>query len=136
MTTKDPMHTSVCDHCYRGTWYEVEGMKCRMSINDRCECCGQVKGEKPCPGKLRLINRSGLAKRFERYYESGQRIRVRLVDGRELTGTVGKTMGWMPSYMLMARSDSRGSSDMLTDKDIVLAVKKDNGKYMSVYWPA
>ena len=133
---RDPMHLSVCDRCFRGTWYSVEGQACRMSVTDRCKCCNSVIGDKPCPGHLRLIARSTLAKKFEHYYESGERIRVRFSHGEEKTGTVGKTTGWKPVYLLVPRADSRGSSDVLTDKDIVLAVKRDNGRYMTVYFPA
>lgn len=128
--TRDPMHKSVCDRCYRGTWYEVEGQPCRFSVPNRCECCGQGLGtERPCGGKLRLIDRSDLAPQFAGYYESGERIRVRFSYGEERTGTVGKTTGWRPAYLLIPRSDSTGSSDVLGAEDTVIAVKR-GGKYV------
>lgn len=131
MTTRDPMHTTVCDGCFRGTWYETEGQACRFSVGDYCTCCGNRKGEKPCPGHLRLIDRSSLAPQFAGYYESGQRIRVRFGYGEEKTGTVGKTTGWRPSYLLKARVDSTGSSDLL-DASAVVVARKVGGKYRSV----
>lgn len=100
-----------------------------MSVTARCECCGQATGQKPCTGTLKLIDRSDLAPQFAGYYESGDRIRVRFSYGEERTGTVGKTMGWRPAYLLMARSDSTGSSDVLGADDAVIAVKR-GGKYV------
>ena len=122
--SRDPEHKTVCDRCFRGTWYETEGQKCRFSVGDYCKCCHQRKGEKPCPGHLRLIDRSGLAPQFAGYYESGERIRVRFSYGEEKTGTVSKTTGWKPSYLLMLRSDSVGSPWLLGKDDQVIAVKR------------
>ncbi len=126
---RDPMHKTVCNRCWRGTWYETE-QACRMSRMDRCKCCGQTTKEIPCGGTLKAIDRSELAPAFAGYYESGDRIRV-MVDGEIKTGTVGKTGGWKPSYMLMARIDSNGSSDLLDHNDRVLAVKRGN-RYQQV----
>ena len=122
--TRDPMHTSVCDRCYRGTWY-TGGEMCRMSRPTRCKCCGQTTGEEPCGGTLRAIDRSALAPAFARYHESGERIRVRFADGREATGTIGKSTGWRPVYLLMPRVDSIASSDTLGAGDRVVAVRRD-----------
>ncbi len=107
---RDPMHKTQCDTCYRGTWYETVGQECR-------------NGYGPCGGHLKTIDRSNLAPRFASYYESGVRIRVRFSYGEERTGTVAKTTGWKPSYMLMARSNSWGSSDLLDSHDAITAVK-------------
>lgn len=105
---RDPMHKTQCDTCYRGTWYETVGQECRYG---------------PCPGHLRLIDRSNLDPRFAVWYENGQRIRVRFSYGEERTGTVAKTCGWKPYYLLMARSNSYGSSDLLGARDTIVAVK-------------
>ena len=96
-----------------------------MSRSTRCKCCGQTTGEEPCGGTLRAIDRSALAPAFARYHESGERIRVRFADGRVATGTVGKSTGWRPIYLLMARVDSTGSSDVLTAADRPIAVRRD-----------
>jgi hypothetical protein len=130
---KDPMHKTVCTTCYRGTWYETEGQACRMSIPKRCECCGSVLGDQPCPGKLKLIDRSALAPQFAGYYESEERIKVRFAYGEEKFGTVGKTTGWRPVYLLMPRIDSIGSTDTLGADDKVIAVKRD-GRYIQTYF--
>lgn len=121
--SSDPMHKTVCDRCYSGTWYETE-RPCRLSWPKRCKCCRQLTGEHtPCGGTLRIIDRSDLAPQFASYLHSGQRIRVRFSHGEERTGTVGKTMGWKPAYLLMARSDSMGSSDLLGAGDQIVGVK-------------
>lgn len=61
-------------------------------------------------------------------YGTGQRVRVRNGrTGEERTGTVSRTTGWSPSLMLMARSDSRGSSDLLGPDDVVVAYKASRG---------
>lgn len=127
---RDPEYKAVCDRCGRQTWYETE-QPCHMSRPTYCPCCQQQTGEGPCGGTLRVIDRSQLAPAFAGYHRTGQRIRVRFDNGEEKTGTVGKTTGWRPVYLLMARSDSIGSSDLLSAKDTVVAVKR-GGKYVRV----
>ena len=56
-------------------------------------------------------------------FESGERVRVRTSYGENITGTVSTTTGWKPSFLLMRRRDSRGSSDLLGADDQVIAVK-------------
>ena len=134
---KDPLHTSVCDRCYQGTWYDTE-QPCKRERQQSCKCCGQGIGYGPCGGTLHVIDRSELASQFARYYESGDRVRVRFgwakddADGGELTGTVSKTTGWRPSYMLMRTARSMGSSDLLGADDKVIAIKRGR-KYMAVH---
>jgi hypothetical protein len=62
------------------------------------------------------LDRSDLATKFERFYKSRQRIIVRNPWGEVQRGYVGRTSGWKPSYMLLARANSRGSSDLLDDR--------------------
>ena len=119
---RDPMYKTVCDRCSQGTWYESEG-PCRRSVPKREPCGHYVGREGPCGGTLRVIDRSGLSRRFAGYHESQQRIRVRLHTGEVMTGTVGKTMGWKPSYMLMRTANASCSSWLLSDRDTVEAVK-------------
>lgn len=119
---RDPMYKTVCDRCYQGTWYESEG-PCRRSVPKREPCGHYVGREGPCGGTLRVIDRSALASHFARYYESGQRIRVRFHYGETITGTVAKTMGWKPSYMLMRTPNQRASHWLLDSRDVVEAVK-------------
>ncbi len=125
-------YTSICDRCYRGTWFPG-GDPCRMSRPIHCGECHQVKGDGPCGGTLRAMDTSGLAPAFAPYYKNGVRIRVTdPATGFTRTGTVGRTMGWKPSYMLMHRSSSRGSWDLLTVRDEVVAVKIGS-RYQSVH---
>lgn len=130
---RDPMHTSVCDRCYRGTWYPG-GERCHYSRPTRCKCCGQTTGEEPCGGTLRAIDTSALAPAFARYYESGARIRVQ-VAGETMTGTVGKTTGWRPSYMLLRSANARSSSVLLSADDRILAVKLGTRYVPTAYGP-
>lgn len=65
-----------------------------------------------------------LSAKFARYFNSGERIKVRLKHGEEFTGTVGATTGWSPQFLLLRRSNALGSSILLSDEDTVLAVKR------------
>jgi hypothetical protein len=76
------------------------------------------------------FNPSTLAKKFIQYYESGERIKVCTCE-ETLTGTVGVTTGWRPSFLLMRRRSDYGSSWLLGEKDSILAVKRGR-KYQSV----
>jgi hypothetical protein len=74
---------------------------------------------------------SELAEEFRRYYETGERIRVVTTYGQgesaetyTRTGTVGVTTGWRPAFLLIHRSSDHGSSDLLSDRDRVVAVKR------------
>lgn len=66
------------------------------------------------------------AGQFKPYFR-GPRIKVTTTypDGETFTrfGTVGVTTGWRPVFLLMKRSDSVGSSDVLGPDDKVVAVK-------------
>ena len=74
---------------------------------------------------------SDLHPRFGQFYGTGARIRVRTVWGAgtpdeftdERTGTVGTTTGFRPSFLLMRRSSDHGSSDLLGERDEIVAVK-------------
>ena len=73
---------------------------------------------------------AGLDSRFVRYFESGERIRVRCM-GAVITGTVGVTCGWFPVFLLIRTARSSGSSWTLGSRDEVLAVKRGR-KYQTV----
>lgn len=68
-----------------------------------------------------------LAPRFIPYFTSGQRIRVVTTYGSgetyTRTGIVGATTGWVPAFLLMHRSSDHGSSDVLSDRDVVTHVQ-------------
>ena len=70
-----------------------------------------------CGSKFRV---SSLDKRFIRFYNSGERIKVTYKYGNETeikTGTVGITTGSKPVFLLMLTSRSLGSSYFL-DKSV------------------
>jgi hypothetical protein len=119
----DPEYKTVCDRCGRGTWYE-DPQPCRMSRPTYCPTCHQTTGEGPCGGTLRVIDRSDLAPAFAPYYGTGVRVRVKFsYSDEELTGTIGRTTGWRPAYLLMRRSSDRGSIYTLAAADRIVAVK-------------
>lgn len=134
---KDAMHTSVCSVCWQGTWYSPEAIELPtdpgkpkfVTKPSEWEYGNRVHehGKKGAMN-LRPIDRSDLAPQFAGYYESGDRIKVRTTypsgETWERTGTVGKTTGWKPAYLLMPRVTSSGSSDVLSARDVVVAVKR------------
>lgn len=61
------------------------------------------------------IDTSNLSVQFEPYYHSNQRIEVLTPYGDTIRGYVGKTTGWKPCYLLLAKSNSISSSELLTD---------------------
>ena len=161
-------YTAVCNRCGTQTFFTTEG-PCTNAFPARCRCCGQIDENKPyvkCGGTRKLIDRSGLAPQFHEFYRrgsginAGRRIIVRMGystppwsgrkswddDPIEVSGTVGRTGGWKPSYMLLRRSDSMGSSDLVGADDKIVAVQKlatdRNGEtvlgkgYIPVAWDA
>lgn len=78
------------------------------------------------------FNPAGLAEEFRRYYNSGERVRVRFGYGEELTGTIGVTTGWQPCFLLMRTSRSIGSSYTLSDRDQVIAAKRWGRTYVPI----
>lgn len=66
------------------------------------------------------FDQSDLDPRFIAYFNSGQRIRIRTC-GEVMTGTVGVTTGWKPSFLLVRRSNSVGSPWLLGPRDEILA---------------
>lgn len=66
---------------------------------------------------------SALPAKFVPYFNSDQRIKVRSSYGWEHTGRVGITTGWRPAFLLMARSNQIGSSDVLDASDEIIAVQ-------------
>lgn len=114
----DQEYKTICDNCYQKTWYETE-QPCKRTLSRGCENCGShenISEQYPCPGTLRVIDNSGLPAKFKHYYDNGQRIEVKTPYGETVRGYVGKTTGWRPAYLLMARSNSTGSSELLDER--------------------
>ena len=113
--------TSVCNVCGAKGWHEMP-TPCTRQYSENCEHCGQnlPDGEMlTCKGMNVMIDYSDCATKFAPYYENQQRIKVKTSEGIKI-GTVGKTTGWKPVFILMLRSDSTGSSYILSDKDEIL----------------
>lgn len=66
---------------------------------------------------------SHLDDRFVRYFQTGERIKVEIY-GEVKHGTVGVTTGWRPAFLLMARSNCIGSTEILDAKARILCVQK------------
>lgn len=118
--------TSICDTCYSTGWHTAP-TKCTRQYTESCKCCGSRENGKlkQCKGTNILIDYSDCAKKFAPYYGTNTRIKVAFKDGNgkvyeTKTGTVSKTNGWKPSFMLMLRSNSTGSSYLLTDNDDII----------------
>lgn len=74
------------------------------------------------------FDESELAPKFVKYYESGERIEVDFGDGFRKRGTIGKTTGWRPCFLLMLRRDSIGSVYTLSEKDEIVKVVRRGAK--------
>lgn len=99
-------------------------------------------------GSLRLLREihgdkfteAGLASTFRPYY-NGPRIEVRTTysDGTTHTrrGRVGITTGYAPVFLLLPRSDSRASSDVLHADDEIIKVIPDwwSRKWSAQHFP-
>ena len=77
-----------------------------------------------------------LHQKFWRYYGSDQRVKVRAYypesgEAYTRTGRVRATTGWKPRFLLMHRSSDRGSSDVLSESDEVVAVQRDK-RYITI----
>ena len=113
-------HKTICDKCYRKTWYETE-QQCHCSHFDNAG--DNIR----CTGTLRVINNLELDSRFTRFYDTGERVEVEWKDGFEdYTGYgyhtngkkarfyVGKSTGWTPIYLQILRSNSSGGTGILS----------------------
>lgn len=114
-------YTSVCDNCNGRGWFE-KITPCTREMSIPCECCGSYENAKlvKCTGKNVLIDYSDISRQFVSFYENGQRVKVKLSTGEIKSGTIGKTTGWKPMFMLLLRSSSTGSSILLTDNDKII----------------
>lgn len=72
----------------------------------------------------KMFDPTDLAPRFLRYFESGERIRVKLnsFGGIIKTGTVGVSTGHKPVFLLMYRKTDYGSPYTLSPKDEILNI--------------
>lgn len=70
---------------------------------------------------------SDLYPQFRPFFQ-GPRVRVRTTydngETYERTGRVSVTTGWRPAFILIHRSSDHGSSDLLGERDRVVAVQR------------
>lgn len=76
-----------------------------------------------------------LHEKFRNYFHDG-RIKVSRYypesgESYTRTGRVSATTGWKPAFLLMHRSNDHGSSDVLSEKDEVVAVQRGR-KYVTI----
>ncbi len=78
---------------------------------------------------------SDLEPKFARYWYSKERLRIKdNWEGSILTGTVGMTTGWKPSFILLRTTRSMGSSILLNkDCEILGVQQKGYKKYSNPY---
>ena len=91
-------------------------MKPRTRFEDYCARGRAQHGDRfQAPTDMRWINA----------YNNGRdyRVKVRFSHGEEKWGFVALTTGWGPSFMLMRREGQHGSSDLLGDRDEIVAHK-------------
>lgn len=70
---------------------------------------------------------SGLNPEFIPHFNSGDRVEI--TDTKynyTRRGTIGITTGWKPCFLIMSRSNSRSSSDCISENDKVTAIIKRN----------
>lgn len=110
-------YKTVCDKCFQKTYYKTE-QPCKRTIFSGCPTCGSHENiDKPsiCTGTLRVIDNSELDSRFDSYYQSKQRIEITYEDGEKARGTIGKSTGWKPCYLLIKTVRSLGGEALYTN---------------------
>lgn len=116
-------YTSICNTCYCKGWHE-KPEKCKRTHFIGCDSCRSnenISDETKCKGMNIMIDYSAISKQFIPYYESQERIKVKISDSDEIkSGTIGITTGWKPIFILMLTKRSTGSSYILSDNDKIL----------------
>lgn len=100
-------YKTVCDKCYRKTWYETE---------QPCHCTRyDADGNPfPCGGTLRVIDYSNLDSRLTPYHETGERVEITYKNGEKIRCYVGMSTGWKPVYLEIKNSRSTGGAALPT----------------------
>lgn len=109
-------YKTVCNKCGEKTWYETE-QPCKMTIFSGCPTCGShenIDNPRQCTGTLRVIDNSNLDPRLDNYYENKQRVEIEFTYGNKAKGTIGKSTGWKPVYLLIKTSRSMGGEAITT----------------------
>jgi hypothetical protein len=73
-----------------------------------------------------------LSEKFVPYFERDQNVRIKVERGTNWTqtefGYVGMSVGWLPMFLLVRSSRSKGSSVLLSDEWRILGVKNAKEK--------
>jgi hypothetical protein len=91
-------YKTVCDKCFRKTWYEKE-QGCHVRDID-----GVL-----CSGTLRVIDYTNIDLKYSSL-KIGERFTFKDLAGNVKRYTLGRTTGWKPCLLLMHNSRSRYSS--------------------------
>lgn len=122
-------YKTVCNKCRKKTWYETE-QPCKMTIFKGCGTCGSheyIDEPVKCAGTLKLIDNSSLDSRLDSFYKSKERIEVIYKDGTKARFYVGKSTGWKPVYLEIAKSNSTGGGAVYLPKDCEI---RGTGKHL------
>jgi len=77
---------------------------------------------------MERFDESELSRQFIPYFNNRARIRVEMPYDEILTGTVGVTTGWRPSFILMRTSRSIGSCHLLDDRARIIGVQENGSR--------
>ena len=114
---------TVCNKCYRSTWYETE-QPCHCQYEDKktCDKCGHTEIIKPikmipCGGTLKVIDYSELDKNnlLISAYENHSRLKITYKDGTNERMYIGKSTGWKPCWLIIKRNDSIGGGSLIQE---------------------
>lgn len=115
-------YSSICDTCTaRG--FHTKPEPCQRTVFKGCPKCHShenISKETKCKGTNVMIDYTDIPAKFVQYYGTDTRIKVKFSHGEVKTGTVGMTTGWKPALLLMLRSNSTGSSYILSEKDSII----------------
>ena len=116
---QEDTYTTVCNKCYKKTWYETE-QPCHMSYPKSKTCSlGHVHINNPyeterCTGTLMVIDKTNI----NTHLTVGERYTFRDKAGIVKRFTVGRTSGWKPCLLLLHNARSTGSSITVNAPDI------------------
>lgn len=119
-------YKTMCDKCYRKTWYETEQQcHCKYLESEICNLgykhVHDNAKEVRCTGTLRLIDNS----KVNTSLVIGERYSFRDKNGLVKRFRLGKTTGWKPMLLLLHNARSTGSSLLVDANDL----KYENGAY-------
>ena len=123
-------YKTICDKCYKKTWYETE-QQCHYKYFEK-EVCSlgythqhDNAKEIRCTGTLKVIDYTNI----KTYLNIGSRYTFQDSTGKKKRFTLGKTTGWKPCLLLLHNARSTGSSSTLNAGDIIYTIEKGQAVY-------